>query len=89
MAEAGVDRFRIAHVLNHRSVTHSSVTAVYDRYRYDKEKRAALEIWAQVLAVIVGLKPRRVQVFRPKRMRGPRVYEFNGDRTAVSQPVSY
>src|SRR5262245_57025860 len=31
------------HVLNHRSVTHSTVTAIYDRYRYDKEKRAALE----------------------------------------------
>jgi integrase len=43
MGEAGVNRFHIAHVLNHRSVTHSTVTAVYDRYRYDKEKRAALE----------------------------------------------
>ena len=43
MGEAGVDRFHIAHVLNHRSVTHSTVTAIYDRYRYDKEKRAALE----------------------------------------------
>jgi len=32
MGEAGVDRFHIAHVLNHRSVTHSTVTAIYDRY---------------------------------------------------------
>lgn len=53
MGEAGVDRFHIAHVLNHRSVTHNTVTAIYDRYRYDKEKRAALEKWAQVLAAIV------------------------------------
>jgi len=36
MGEAGVERFHIAHVLNHRSVTHSTVTAIYDRYRYDK-----------------------------------------------------
>jgi len=36
MGEAGVDRFHIAHVLNHRSVTHNTVTAIYDRYRYDK-----------------------------------------------------
>jgi integrase len=43
LAEAGVDRMHIAHVLNHRSVTHSSVTAIYDRYQYDKEKRVALE----------------------------------------------
>lgn len=53
MGEAGVDRFHIAHVLNHRSVTHSTVTAIYDRYRYDKEKRAALETWAAVLSAIV------------------------------------
>jgi len=57
MGEAGVDRFHIAHVLNHRSVTHSTVTAIYDRYRYDKEKRAALEKWAQVLRSIVDMNP--------------------------------
>jgi integrase len=53
MGEAGVDRFHIAQVLNHRSVTHNTVTAIYDRYRYDKEKRAALETWAAVLSSIV------------------------------------
>jgi integrase len=52
MGEAGVDRFHIAHVLNHRSVTHSTVTAIYDRYRYDKERRAALEQWARLLEAI-------------------------------------
>ena len=56
MGEAGVDRFHIAHVLNHRSVTHSTVTAIYDRYRYDREKRSALEKWAKLLAETV--KPR-------------------------------
>jgi integrase len=54
MGEAGVDRFHIAHVLNHRSVTHSTVTAIYDRYRYDKEKRAALQKWVEALMSIVG-----------------------------------
>ena len=49
MGEAGVDRFHIAHILNHRSVTHSTVAAIYDRYHYDKEKRVALEAWAQLL----------------------------------------
>jgi hypothetical protein len=57
MGEAGVDRFHIAHVLNHRSVTHSTVTAIYDRYRYDKEKRAALGKWAEVLTGVVDMKP--------------------------------
>jgi integrase len=49
MAEAGVDRMHIAQVLNNRSVTHSTVTAIYDRYNYDKEKRVALEIWRREL----------------------------------------
>ena len=53
MGEAGVDRFHIAHVLNHRSVTHSTVTAIYDRYRYDKEKGSALYTWASLLEDIV------------------------------------
>jgi len=54
--ELSVDRFHIAHVLNHRSVTHSTVTAIYDRYRYDKEKRAALEKWAEVVSGIVEVR---------------------------------
>ena len=53
MGKAGIDRFHIALVLNHRSLTHSTVTAIYDRYRYDKEKRAALEKWARLLEEIV------------------------------------
>jgi integrase len=53
MGECGVDRFHIAHVLNHRSVTHSTVTAIYDRYRYDKEKRAALATWARLLEEVM------------------------------------
>jgi integrase len=75
MGEAGVDRFHIAHVLNHRSVTHSTVTAVYDRYRYDKEKRAALEKWAEVLASIVEVKPAptTAPATRPQRQN---VYDF-------------
>lgn len=75
MGEAGVDRFHIAHVLNHRSVTHSTVTAVYDRYRYDKEKRAALETWAEVLLGIVEVKPAPTTA-PARRAHGHNVYEF-------------
>jgi hypothetical protein len=64
MGEAGVDRFHIAHVLNHRSVTHSTVTAIYDRYRCDKEKRAALERWALLLEGIAA-RPVREEAVQP------------------------
>ena len=51
MARLGVDRVVIAHVLNHAD---GSVTAVYDRHRYDVEKRRALDLWAERLGDILG-----------------------------------
>jgi hypothetical protein len=75
MGEAGVDRFHIAHVLNHRSVTHSTVTAIYGRYRYDKEKRAALEKWAEALSGIVDVKPAPTTA-RARRSQRQNLYEF-------------
>lgn len=66
MAAAGVSRDAIAHVLNHRSVTKSTVTAIYDRYDRDKEKAAALRTWARVVDRIVTPErgqPRRVVSF--------------------------
>jgi integrase len=50
MAKLGVDRVVIGKVLNHAE---AEVTAVYDRHRYDREKRLALELWAQRLEQIV------------------------------------
>src|SRR5262245_13225848 len=87
MGEAGVDRFHIAHVLNHRSVTHSTVTAVYDRYRYDKEKRAALEKWAAVLTEIVEVKP--APTTAPARpAAGANVIQFKARAVARAQAGS-
>ena len=55
MADLGVAPHVIGHVLNHRSVTKASVTdQVYNRYSYDREKRAALELWATRLASIIA-----------------------------------
>ena len=51
MAGAGVPRDHVARVLNHRSLTHSTVTAVYDRHGYDAEKRAALDAWDAAIAL--------------------------------------
>jgi hypothetical protein len=46
MASMGVSRIVLGQILNHAD---RSVTAVYDRYSYDAEKRAALETWAEHL----------------------------------------
>jgi integrase len=50
MARLGVDRVVIAKILNHAE---NEVTAVYDRHRYDREKRRALDLWGERLAAIV------------------------------------
>jgi integrase len=54
MAELGVSPIVLGHVINHRSVTKAGVTlAVYSHYDYAKEKREALELWADRLSAIV------------------------------------
>ena len=49
MASAGITRLVISKILNH---VDSSVTAVYDRHSYDKDKRKALNAWARQLDTI-------------------------------------
>ncbi|MEE4144746.1 MAG: tyrosine-type recombinase/integrase [Halieaceae bacterium] len=48
---AGTSREVLRKILNH---VDRSVTARYDRYRYDNEKRVALECWAATLLNITG-----------------------------------
>jgi integrase len=55
LAELGVSPIVLGHVANHRSITKAGVTLkVYSKYAYEKEKREALELWADRLAAIVG-----------------------------------
>jgi integrase len=51
MAKLGVDRVVIGKVLNHAE---GEVTAVYDRHRYDMEKRRALDLWGEHLLEIIS-----------------------------------
>lgn len=54
MEEIGISPFVVGHVLNHASVTRSTVTSrVYARYDYMREKREALNLWADRLAGII------------------------------------
>ena len=51
LAKLGVDRIVISKVLNHAE---GGVTGIYDRHRYDAEKRQALALWADHLAIILN-----------------------------------
>jgi integrase len=70
MARLGVAPIVLGHVANHRTTTRAGVTlAVYSQYTYDKEKRAALDLWAARLVAIVGGSAARVL---PLRRQGRR-----------------
>ena len=55
MAAAKVPRLVIGKILNH---TERDITASYDRFAYDAEKRQAIKAWEHRLAaVVVGRRP--------------------------------
>lgn len=67
MAQSGVERFIVKQVLGHSD---DSVTAVYDRYRYDPEKREAVILLAlRIRDIIAG---RSSASSRPTRARSSR-----------------
>jgi integrase len=61
MAGLGIAPHVVEAVLNHKSGTIKGVAAVYNRYSYADEKRAALEAWARKLdAIVSGRAPANV-----------------------------
>jgi integrase len=57
MAGLGIAPHVVEAVLNHKSGNIKGVAAVYNRYNYADEKRAALDAWARKLEEIVSGKP--------------------------------
>jgi integrase len=50
MEELGISPFVVGHVLNHATVTKATITSrIYARYDYGREKREALNTWAEWL----------------------------------------
>jgi integrase len=55
MAELGVAPIVLGHVANHRTTTKAGMTlSVYVHHQYEKEKRQALELWADRLQGIIS-----------------------------------
>jgi integrase len=54
MAELGVPPIVLGHIANHRTTTKAGITlGVYVQHQYEKEKREALELWADRLQGII------------------------------------
>ena len=64
MANRGVAPHAIEAVLNHVSGTRAGVSGIYNRSTYEPEKRAALILWADHVAALVGGE-RKVLAFKP------------------------
>lgn len=54
MARLGIHPHVVEKILNHSSGTISGVSAVYNRYAYDDEKRSALELWSNHLQLLIN-----------------------------------
>jgi integrase len=67
MARLGVEPLVLGHIANHRTTTRAGMTlAVYVRYDYGREKAAALELWADRLAAIVGTGAAKITPIRAR-----------------------
>ena len=72
MTKSGVDRLVLKKILNHAD---REVTAVYDRYGYDKEKQVAMRAWdrglKEILTNLMRTEPRKVLPKKIKK-KGPK-----------------
>lgn len=53
MTALGISRLVVSKILNHAE---NSVTAIYDRHSYDKEKKHAMDVWDSKLNEIISTK---------------------------------
>jgi integrase len=51
MTKSGIQRLTVKKILNHAD---REITAIYDRYEYDKEKKQAMNIWNTKLRLILA-----------------------------------
>jgi integrase len=65
MADLGVQPHVIEAVLNHVSGHKSGVAGIYNRSTYEREKRQALELWADYVAAVAEGREGNVTPFKP------------------------
>jgi integrase len=67
LSQLGVPKDVRERIMNHGGKRKSSVTdGVYNRYEYDAEKRAALELWADALDCIVQGKQAHIEDYHAR-----------------------
>lgn len=69
MARLGIAVHIVEACLNHKSGTIRGVAAVYNKYTYAPERRAALEAWGREVETIVTGKPANVVTLATRRRK--------------------
>ena len=70
MSQYGVPKDVRERILNHGGMRKGNITeSVYNRYEYDAEKRAALELWADALAGMIAGRPTEVRSYHARLAR--------------------
>jgi integrase len=64
MAEAGIAPHIVEAVLNHVSGHKAGVAGIYNRATYEREKRQALELWAEHVMALVEMRTANVMPLR-------------------------
>jgi integrase len=79
LAEMGFSPIVIGSVVNHRQVTKSGVTlGVYVQYTFDKEKREALNAWAERLSTIaIGKEAKIISLYGAARVDATYRHSFS------------
>jgi len=78
MTKSGVDRLVLKKILNHAD---REVTAVYDRYEYDKEKQVAMLAWDRDLKKILANQKKT----EPKKVLPKEKIDEDGDTMTYEQ----
>jgi integrase len=60
IAKMGVPPHVLSALLNHTPGAEQGVTAIYNRFRYTEERRAALELWAARVTKLAAAKRRKI-----------------------------
>ena len=67
MSRLGVPKDVRERILNHGGKRKGSITdGVYNRYEYDAERRAALELWADAVDAITGRGPAEIDGYHTR-----------------------
>jgi integrase len=88
MTRSGIQRLTVKKILNHSD---REITAVYDRYEYDKEKQTAMRAWDKELKKILTnqSKAESKQILTKQEKKTPKKIVTNQKKENANEEITY